>query len=266
MKIIGQTKEPQNKRKKTGFKWFLTQRRLRKNTKKIERFKDITLDRIRYGVFSHSRMSGSEEEEFWLIIKSTRGLYPFDVLKTTSRASAIISLKAYFKSKTPKVIQNLYEAVSDKGIFWVSNRCGSNCFFSIEEFLKRIDRSEFIWGWWFNFESIKSPFINPETTKANSSTRKRTRKASSHRDQKLKTKKKRNQRINHSWRNNTPHFLRFTKMTVVQLYPQPKQIEFAETLQSIGFMVERKEVGNPFNAFECSRQALSALCSLTCAS
>lgn len=137
------------------------------NTKKIERFKDITLDRIRYGVFlAIPECQEVKKKEFWLHYKVNAGTLSVRRFEDDVQSVRDYILKAYFKSKTPKVIQNLYEAASDKGIFWVSTAAIKLFLQYIEEFSEKNSTDlNLSGGVTVQFWVGQSPFINPETTK-----------------------------------------------------------------------------------------------------
>lgn len=164
----GNQKRTEEEREKARLELiFETVEDFAENAKKMERFKDIRFDRICFGVFlAIPECQDLKKVDFARFYKVDPGTLSDRRLRDDVQSVRDYILKAYFKSKTPKVIQNLYEAASDKGVFWVSTAAIKLFLQYIEEFSEKNSTDlNLSGGVTVQFWVGQSPFINPETTK-----------------------------------------------------------------------------------------------------
>ena len=134
--------------------------------KKMERFKDIPLDRVRYAIFlvipEAQELTKGDFAEYYKISRQTLSEWRLrdDVVSVRD-----YFVKAYLKSKTPKVLANLLKAASEVGAFGGANTAAIKLFLQYAEDFTEKNQTDLnvAGGLTVQFANVgASPFIQPE--------------------------------------------------------------------------------------------------------
>lgn len=137
--------------------------------KKMERFKETPIDRVRYGVFlaipEAQEVNKGDFAKHYKVHPATLSEWR---LRDDVLAVRDYIMKAYLRSKTPKVLKNLFAAASEQNVFGGANTAAIKLFLQYAEDFTEKSQTDLnvAGGLTVQFANVAaSPFIQPEDSK-----------------------------------------------------------------------------------------------------